>query len=61
MVVRGIRFREVPRLIRNAVEDDIEEIERMVADFVKGRPAEFHTRSPQAIPAKELGLQPADR
>jgi hypothetical protein len=27
--------------IRSANENDIEEIERMVADFVKGHPAEF--------------------
>ena len=35
--------------IRSANENDIDEIERMVADFVKGHPAELHPRSSKVL------------
>lgn len=41
--------------IRNANEHDIAEIETMVADFVKGHPAENHPRSSQALRAAYFG------
>jgi hypothetical protein len=56
--------------IRNANENDVAAIESMVADFVKGHPAENHPRSSQVLralreiirrlPSPELGLQPAE-
>ena len=44
--------------IRNANENDIEEIERMVADFVKGHPAEFHPRSSKVLREAYFGDRP---
>lgn len=44
--------------IRNACTDDIPEIERMVCDFVKGRPAENHHRSTPAPRAAYFGEHP---
>lgn len=44
--------------IRNANENDIPAIERMVADFVKGHPAENHPRSSQALRAAYFGERP---
>jgi GNAT superfamily N-acetyltransferase len=44
--------------IRSATENDIGEIERMVADFVKGHPAEFHERSSQALRDAYFGDHP---
>ena len=44
--------------IRGANENDIEEIERMVADFVKGHPAEFHPRSSKALREAYFGDRP---
>jgi N-acetylglutamate synthase-like GNAT family acetyltransferase len=41
--------------IRNAVEDDVAEIERMVADFVKGHPAANHPRSRDALRVAYFG------
>jgi hypothetical protein len=37
--------------IRSADPDDVEEIESMVSDFVKGHPAEKHPRSPETLRA----------
>src|SRR5215471_2780589 len=45
-------------LIRDANENDIGEIESMVADFVKGHPAENHPRSSQALRAAYFGERP---
>jgi predicted N-acetyltransferase YhbS len=45
-------------LIRNANETDIPEIERMVADFVKGHPAEHHPRSRHALRVAYFGERP---
>ena len=45
-------------LIRAATEQDIPAIERMVADFVKGHPAEHHPRSSQALRAAYFGDRP---
>ena len=42
-------------LIRDADENDIRAIESMVADFVKGHPAENHPRSAQALRAAYFG------
>lgn len=44
--------------IRRAVADDIAEIERMVADFVRGHPAENHPRPSAALQAAYFGAQP---
>ena len=44
--------------IRSAHENDIEEIERMVADFVKGHPAEFHARSSSVLRDAYFGEHP---
>jgi N-acetylglutamate synthase-like GNAT family acetyltransferase len=44
--------------IRNANERDITEIEAMVADFVKGHPAENHPRSSQVLRAAYFGERP---
>jgi len=44
--------------IRNANENDIAEIESMVAEFVKGHPAENHPRSTQALRAAYFGDHP---
>lgn len=44
--------------IRSAKENDIEEIERMIADFVKGHPAEFHTRSSSVLREAYFGERP---
>ena len=44
--------------VRNATEHDIDEIERMVADFVKGHPAEFHVRSSQVLREAYFGDHP---
>ena len=44
--------------IRSANENDIEEIERMVADFAKGHPAEFHPRSSKALREAYFGDRP---
>jgi len=45
-------------LIRDANENDIRAIESMVADFVKGHPAENHPRSSQALRAAYFGERP---
>jgi GNAT superfamily N-acetyltransferase len=45
-------------VIRSAHENDIEEIERMVADFVKGHPAEFHARSSNVLRDAYFGDHP---
>ena len=45
-------------LIRDASENDIPAIERMVADFVKGHPAENHPRSSQALRAAYFSERP---
>jgi ribosomal protein S18 acetylase RimI-like enzyme len=44
--------------IRNANENDVAEIEGMVADFVKGHPAENHPRSSKALRAAYFGEHP---
>jgi N-acetylglutamate synthase-like GNAT family acetyltransferase len=44
--------------IRNAKETDIAEIESMVAEFVKGHPAENHPRSSQVFRAAYFGERP---
>jgi GNAT superfamily N-acetyltransferase len=44
--------------IRSASESDIEKIERMVADFVKGHPAEFYTRSSKVLRDAYFGDHP---
>ncbi len=44
--------------IRNANPDDIPAIEGMVADFVKGHPAEHHPRSSEALRAAYFGERP---
>lgn len=44
--------------IRNANENDIEAIERMVDDFVKGHPAESHSRSSEVLRAAYFGDAP---
>jgi predicted N-acetyltransferase YhbS len=44
--------------IRSANRNDSEEIERMVTDFVKGHPAEFHTRSSKALRDAYFGEHP---
>lgn len=44
--------------IRKAVPADIPELERMIADFVKGHPAEHHPRSTQALHAAYFGPNP---
>jgi N-acetylglutamate synthase-like GNAT family acetyltransferase len=48
-------------LIRDANENDIRAIESMVADFVKGHPAENHPRSSQALGAAYFGERPVAR
>jgi GNAT superfamily N-acetyltransferase len=45
-------------LVRSANENDIEDIERMVADFVKGHPAELHERSSKALHDAYFGERP---
>jgi N-acetylglutamate synthase-like GNAT family acetyltransferase len=45
-------------LIRDATDDDLRAIESMVADFVKGHPAENHPRSLQALRAAYFGERP---
>ena len=45
-------------VIRDANESDIPAIERMVADFVKGHPAEHHPRSSQVLRAAYFGERP---
>lgn len=44
--------------IRHANASDTPEIERMVADFVKGHPAENHPRSPSELHAAYFGERP---
>lgn len=44
--------------IRNAHENDLPEIESMVADFVKGHPAENHPRSSHVLRAAYFGERP---
>ncbi len=44
--------------IRNAVVDDVAEIEGMVADFVRGHPAAHHPRSPDGLRAAYFGERP---
>lgn len=44
--------------IRSANENDIEEIDRMIADFVKGHPAESHARSSAALRDAYFGGRP---
>jgi predicted N-acetyltransferase YhbS len=44
--------------IRRATVDDVVEIERMVADFVKGHPAENHPRSRDALREALFGEHP---
>ncbi len=44
--------------IRSANENDVEEIERLVADFVKGHPAEFHARSATVLREAYFGDRP---
>jgi GNAT superfamily N-acetyltransferase len=49
----------VPMLsIRRATVNDTIEIERMVADFVKGHPAEHHPRASNALRAAYFGERP---
>ena len=45
-------------VIRDANENDIPAIESMVADFVKGHPAQNHRRPSQALRAAYFGEQP---
>jgi predicted N-acetyltransferase YhbS len=45
-------------VIRNPNENDIPAIENMVADFVKGHPAENHPRSSEALRAAYFGERP---
>ena len=45
-------------LIRDANENDIPAIESMVADFVKGHPAENHPRPSQALRSAYFGERP---
>jgi N-acetylglutamate synthase-like GNAT family acetyltransferase len=45
-------------LIRDANENDIPAIESLVADFVKGHPAENHPRSPQTLRAAYFSERP---
>jgi GNAT superfamily N-acetyltransferase len=45
-------------LIRDANENDIPAIESMVADFVKGHPAETHPRSSQTLRAAYFSERP---
>src|SRR3954463_3621755 len=45
-------------VIRDANEHDIRAIESMVAEFVKGHPAEDHPRSPEALRAAYFGERP---
>ena len=45
-------------LIRDANENDIPAIESMVADFVKGHPAENHARPSQALRSAYFGERP---
>src|SRR5215470_15571117 len=45
-------------LIRDANENDTQAIENMLADFVKGHPAEHHPRSSQALRAAYFGERP---
>ena len=47
-----------PLVIRDASENDLRAIESMVADFVKGHPAENHPRSSQALRAAYFGERP---
>ena len=47
-----------PLVIRDANENDLRAIESMVADFVKGHPAENHPRSSQALRAAYFGERP---
>lgn len=44
--------------IRRATANDALEIERMVADFVRGHPAEKHPRAPDALRAAYFGERP---
>ena len=44
--------------IRNANENDVAEIESMVADFVKGHPAENHPRSSRVLRDAYFGNRP---
>jgi len=44
--------------IRRATANDAEELERMVADFVKGHPAEHHPRSSKALCVAYFGEHP---
>jgi hypothetical protein len=44
--------------IRRATADDTVEIERMVADFAKGHPAEHHPRASSALRAAYFGERP---
>ena len=45
-------------LIRNANENDIHALETLVADFVKGHPAENHPRSSQTLSAAYFSERP---
>jgi N-acetylglutamate synthase-like GNAT family acetyltransferase len=47
-----------PLVIRDANENDLRAIECMVADFVKGHPAENHPRASQALRAAYFGERP---
>jgi N-acetylglutamate synthase-like GNAT family acetyltransferase len=44
--------------IRNAHENDVAEIEEMVANFVKGHPAENHPRSSEVLRVAYFGERP---
>src|SRR5262245_21775652 len=48
----------MPLSIRKAVPADVPELERMVADFVKGHPAENHPRSTEALRAAYFSERP---
>lgn len=62
--VSGVRARAgtpavAPMLaVRRATASDAADIERMVADFVKGHPAENHPRSSKALREAYFGAQP---
>lgn len=44
--------------VRRAREDDLDDVEAMVNDFVKGHPAEHHPRSRSALREAYFGVAP---
>lgn len=48
-------------VVRPAVDDDLEAISEMLADFVRGHPAEHHPRPREALRAAYLGAHPVAR